>query len=174
MRGCHFLYWGTREKILRGDGGSAGTARYRPVRWTSCRLSSRELLKKGIRWGAAGLWKYCRRESAGERWGYGNTTEGNPLGSGGAMEILQKGIRWGAAGLWKYYKRESAGERRGFGNTTEGNPLGTGGAMEILQKGIRWGPAGLWKYYRRESAGERSREWGWRWLGSLNGIDTPV
>ena len=27
---------------------------------------------------------------------YGNTTEGNPLGSGGAMEILQKGIRWGA------------------------------------------------------------------------------
>ena len=84
MRGCHFLYWGTREKILRGDGGSAGTARYRPVRWTSCRLSSRELLKKGM------------RESAGERRGYGNTTEGNPLGSGGAMEILQKGIRWGA------------------------------------------------------------------------------
>ena len=125
-RGCHFLYWGTREKILRGDGGSAGTARYRPVRWTSCRLSSRELLKKGIRWGAAGLWKYYRRESAGERRGYGNTTEGNPLGSGGAMEILQKGIRWGAAGLWKYYRRESAGERRGCGNTTEGNPLGSG------------------------------------------------
>ena len=86
-----------------------------------------------------GLWKYYRRESAWERRGYGNTTEGNPLGSGGAMEILQKGIRWGAAGLWKYYRRESAGERRGYGNTTEGNPLGSGGAMEILQKGIRWG-----------------------------------
>ena len=28
--------------------------------------------------------------------GFGNTTEGNPLGSGGAMEILQKGICWGA------------------------------------------------------------------------------
>ena len=96
-----------------------------------------------------------RRESAGERRGYGNTAEGNPLGSGGAMEILQKGIRWGAAGLWKYYRRESAGEWRGYGNTTKGNPLGSGGAMEILQKGIRWGAAGLWKYYRRESAGDR-------------------
>ena len=85
-----------------------------------------EILQKGIRWGAAGLWKYYRRESAGERRGYGNTTEGNPLGSGGAMEILQKGIRWGPAGLWKYYRRESAGERRGYGNTTEGNPLGSG------------------------------------------------
>ena len=26
-----------------------------------------EILPKGIRWGAAGLWKYYRRESAGER-----------------------------------------------------------------------------------------------------------
>ena len=51
-----------------------------------------EILQKGIRLGAAGLWKYYRRESAWERRGYGNTTEGNPLGSGGAMEILQKGI----------------------------------------------------------------------------------
>ena len=74
MRGCHFLYWGTREKILRGDGGSAGTARYRSVRWTSCRLSSRELLKKGIRWGAVGLWKYYRRESAGVGDGWGALT----------------------------------------------------------------------------------------------------
>ena len=84
MRGCHFLYWETREKILRGDGGSAGTARYRSVRWTSCRLSSRE-------W----LWKYYRRESAGERRGYGNTTEGNPLGSGHGNGV---GAGWGAVG----------------------------------------------------------------------------
>ena len=45
--------------------------------------SSQELLKKGIRWGAAGLWEYHKRESAGERRGCGNTTKGNPLGSGG-------------------------------------------------------------------------------------------
>ena len=60
------------------------------------------------------------------------------------------------------------------GVVEEGNPLGSGGALEILQKGIRWGAAVLWKYYIRESAGEQSREWGWRLLGSLNGIDTPV
>ena len=134
-----------------------------------------DILQKGIRWRVAGLWTYYRRESAGERRGYGHTTEGNPLGSGGALT---------------YYRRESAGERRGYGHTTEGNPLGSGGAMEILQKGIRWGAAGtsegnplagtsegnplgsgrvmeitqkgirwgaagLWKYHRRESAGER-------------------
>ena len=90
-----------------------------------------EIPQKGIRWGAAGLWKYLRRESAGERRGYGNNTEGNPLGSGGVVEIPQKGIRWGAAGLWEYHKRESAGERRGCGNTTKGNPLGSGGVLEI-------------------------------------------
>ena len=130
----------------------------------------------------------------------GVVEDGNPLGSGGAMDILQKGIRWGAAGLWTYYRRESAGERRGYGHTTEGNPLGSGGVVEIPQKGIRWGAAGLSEYHKRESAGERrgrtlkgdggsagtarcrsarwtscrlsSREWGWRWLGSLNGL-TP-
>ena len=92
-----------------------------------------DILQKGIRWGAAGLWTYYRRESAGERRGYGNTTEGNPLGSGGG------------GGLWKYLRRESAGERQGYGNNTEGNPLGSGGVVEIPQKGIRWGAAGLWE-----------------------------
>ena len=42
-----------------------------------------EIPQKGIRWGAAGLWEYHKRESAGERRGCGNTTKGNPLGSGG-------------------------------------------------------------------------------------------
>ena len=54
-----------------------------------------EILQKGIRWGAAGLWKYYRRESAGERRGYGNTTEGNPLGSGHGNGV---GAGWGAGG----------------------------------------------------------------------------
>ena len=84
-----------------------------------------EITQKGIRWGAAGLWKYHRRESAGERRGYGNNTEGNPLGSGGVVEIPQKGIRWGAAGLWEYHKRESAGERRGRTLKGDGGSAGT-------------------------------------------------
>ena len=41
-----------------------------------------EIPQKGIRWGAAGLWKYHRRESAGERPGYGNTAG---LEMGGAL-----------------------------------------------------------------------------------------
>ena len=44
--------------------------------------SGRAMEQKGIHWGAARLWKYYRRESAGEQRGYGNTTEGNSLGSG--------------------------------------------------------------------------------------------
>ena len=34
-------------KKKKGDGGSVGIARYRSVRWTSCRLSSRELGRPG-------------------------------------------------------------------------------------------------------------------------------
>ena len=56
-----------------------------------------EITQKGIRWGAAELWKYHRGESAGERRSCGNTTEGNPLGSGGVVGIPQNGLeRMGA------------------------------------------------------------------------------
>ena len=69
-----------------------------------------EILQKGIRWGAAGLWKYYRRESSGERRGYGNTTEGNPLGSGHGNGV---GDGWGAlTGLTPQCER---GEQRGRG-----------------------------------------------------------
>ena len=40
-----------------------------------------EIPQKGIRWGAAGLWKYHRRESAGEQRG-----SGMGLGNGGSLK----------------------------------------------------------------------------------------
>ena len=99
-----------------------------------------EMLQQGIRWGAAGLWKYYSRESTGERRDYGNTTEGNPLGSGGAMEILQKGVRWGAVtGMGLEMVGALTGltprcERGGGGGGRAGKQRGRGGKNCLMLK----------------------------------------